>query len=240
MMRAISAVPVLLVLSLAGLAAGFLWSGGGGKDPRVAAAASDTSIGDFTPVSPPRPAPALSFTSRAGEPRHLADFRGKVLLVNLWATWCGPCVREMPSLERLQAALGDRLTVLAISEDRGGAARRRALHRRARAEASCDLSRRGFRGAIGIPSARAADDLPRRCQWRHPRHAGRRRRLGFAEDPRAGRALSAGRGYLGRHHQDSCAALRALHQSPVMKRVNRRVEAVNEGPVEEMPVKEKG
>lgn len=120
-MRAISAVPVLLVLSLAGLAAGLLWSGTGGKDPRVAAAASDTSMGDFTPVNPPRPAPALSFTSRGGEPRHLADFRGKVLLVNLWATWCGPCVREMPSLERLQAALGDRLTVLAISEDRGGA-----------------------------------------------------------------------------------------------------------------------
>jgi thiol-disulfide isomerase/thioredoxin len=120
MMRAVSAVPVLLVLSLAGLAAGFLWSGSGSNDPRVAVAASDTSVGEFTPVSPPRPAPALSFTSRDGAPRHLADFRGKVLLVNLWATWCGPCVREMPSLERLQAALGDRLTVLAISEDRGG------------------------------------------------------------------------------------------------------------------------
>jgi thiol-disulfide isomerase/thioredoxin len=119
-MRALSAVSVLLVLSLAGLAAGFLWSEAGGRDPRIAAAASDTSLGEFTPVNPPRPAPELRFTSRDGEPRHLADFRGKVLLVNLWATWCGPCVREMPSLERLQAALGDRLMVLAISEDRGG------------------------------------------------------------------------------------------------------------------------
>ena len=121
MMRAISAVPLLVVLSLAALAAGILWSDAGGKDPRVATAAGDTAVGEFTPVSPPRPAPELSFASRGGEMRHLADFRGKVLLVNLWATWCGPCVREMPSLERLQADLGDRLMVLAISEDRGGA-----------------------------------------------------------------------------------------------------------------------
>src|SRR6185437_8753104 len=50
------------------------------------------------------------------------DFKGRVLLVNLWATWCGPCVEEMPALERLQAQLGDKLTILAISEDRGGEA----------------------------------------------------------------------------------------------------------------------
>jgi thiol-disulfide isomerase/thioredoxin len=40
--------------------------------------------------------------------------------VNFWATWCGPCAREMPSLDRLQARLGDRLAILAISEDRSG------------------------------------------------------------------------------------------------------------------------
>ena len=42
------------------------------------------------------------------------------MLVNLWATWCEPCLREMPSLERLQSHLGDRIAVLAVSEDRGG------------------------------------------------------------------------------------------------------------------------
>jgi thiol-disulfide isomerase/thioredoxin len=42
------------------------------------------------------------------------------VLVNLWATWCGPCVEEMPALDRLQAQLGDKLTILAISEDRQG------------------------------------------------------------------------------------------------------------------------
>jgi len=42
------------------------------------------------------------------------------VLINLWATWCEPCLREMPSLERLQSRLGDRIAVLAVSEDRGG------------------------------------------------------------------------------------------------------------------------
>ncbi|MDE2228561.1 MAG: TlpA family protein disulfide reductase [Alphaproteobacteria bacterium] len=76
---------------------------------------------EFTPLAPPRPAPALRFTARDGTPKTLADFRGRPVLVNFWATWCGPCREEMPSLDRLQARLGKRLTVLAISEDRRGA-----------------------------------------------------------------------------------------------------------------------
>jgi thiol-disulfide isomerase/thioredoxin len=76
--------------------------------------------GQFTPVDPPRPAPALAFTSRDGKALNLTDFRGRFVLVNLWATWCVPCVREMPSLDRLQARLGGRLLILAVSEDRGG------------------------------------------------------------------------------------------------------------------------
>jgi thiol-disulfide isomerase/thioredoxin len=50
----------------------------------------------------------------------LADFKGKLALINLWATWCQPCLKEMPSLEKLQAAQPDKLIVAAISEDRGG------------------------------------------------------------------------------------------------------------------------
>jgi len=117
-MRAKRAIPVLLVLSLAGAAAGLMAAG---HWPSGARPVGDQAIGAFTPLAPPRPAPAPAFTSRDGKPLHLADFRGHILLVNFWATWCGPCVREMPSLDRLQTKLGERLTVLAISEDHGGA-----------------------------------------------------------------------------------------------------------------------
>jgi thiol-disulfide isomerase/thioredoxin len=67
-----------------------------------------------------KPAPSLAFVTLSGRPRTLEDFRGGFILVNLWATWCGPCVREMPSLDRAQAKLGDRLRILAISEDKRG------------------------------------------------------------------------------------------------------------------------
>src|SRR5689334_18918012 len=84
------------------------------SDARGDAASPPATLGQFTPLDPPRPAPALSFTERDGTPRQLADFRGHWVLINLWATWCGPCIEEMPSLGRLHAALGDHLTIVAI------------------------------------------------------------------------------------------------------------------------------
>src|SRR5439155_10293748 len=77
-------------------------------------------LGEFIPVSPPEPAPAVSFVDFAGNTVSLAEFAGKFVLVNLWATWCEPCLREMPSLDRMQRRLSDKITVVAISEDRGG------------------------------------------------------------------------------------------------------------------------
>jgi thiol-disulfide isomerase/thioredoxin len=77
-------------------------------------------LGQFVPAPQPAPAPAITLTEVSGETTDLADFRGKLVLINLWATWCEPCLREMPSLERLQSRLGNRIAVLAVSEDRGG------------------------------------------------------------------------------------------------------------------------
>ena len=74
---------------------------------------------NFAP-SEPKPAPALSFFDSEGTVRTLEDYRGKVLVLNLWATWCAPCRREMPALDRLQAELGDEgLLVMPLSMDRG-------------------------------------------------------------------------------------------------------------------------
>lgn len=66
----------------------------------------------------PTPAPDLAFNGPDGEPTTLAAFRGRTVLVNLWATWCPPCLHEMPSLDRLQGELGGSdFAVVAINID---------------------------------------------------------------------------------------------------------------------------
>lgn len=66
----------------------------------------------------PPPQPVAPFFDESGQPTTLASSRGKVVLVNLWATWCAPCVAEMPTLAALQAKYSDSdFTVLAISVD---------------------------------------------------------------------------------------------------------------------------
>ena len=75
----------------------------------------------FTVHESPRPLPKIQFENGQGEAMSLADFRGKVVLLNSWATWCAPCRREMPTLERLQAELGGpEFEVVALSLDRKG------------------------------------------------------------------------------------------------------------------------
>jgi thiol-disulfide isomerase/thioredoxin len=67
----------------------------------------------------PRVAPDTVFTSLDGKPTTLADFKGRVVVMNLWATWCAPCKAEMPTLAKLQAAYATQpVTVLPISVDR--------------------------------------------------------------------------------------------------------------------------
>ena len=69
-----------------------------------------------------RPAAEFAFTDGAGKPVRVADFAGKAVLLNLWATWCAPCIKEMPSLDRLQSELGGPgFQVVAVAQDRGGA-----------------------------------------------------------------------------------------------------------------------
>ncbi len=68
--------------------------------------------------SAPKPPPVIAFTGPDGQAASLSDFRGRTILVNLWATWCVPCRQEMPALDRLQAELGAQdFQVVAINVD---------------------------------------------------------------------------------------------------------------------------
>ena len=72
----------------------------------------------LTVASAPLKLPDLVFEDADGKPKKLSDFRGKTLLVNLWATWCVPCRKEMPALDELQGKLsGPNFEVVAINID---------------------------------------------------------------------------------------------------------------------------
>ena len=85
------------------------------------ASAATSFAENFRAAAPPEDVPELSFEDADGKPMTLADFRGRVVVLNLWATWCGPCVAEMPSLDALQARFDPKkLAVVALNEDHAG------------------------------------------------------------------------------------------------------------------------
>ena len=72
----------------------------------------------LNPVEPGRPAPEFAAYDLQGTPKSLADYEGKVILLNIWATWCPPCQQEMPSMQRLREAVPDEgFAILAVSVD---------------------------------------------------------------------------------------------------------------------------
>src|SRR5215467_12466506 len=76
------------------------------------------TLAKFQLTKPPKALPDLAFNDAEDKSLKLADYKGKIVLLNFWATWCAPCVKEMPSLDRLQAELGkDKFVVLPLSLD---------------------------------------------------------------------------------------------------------------------------
>ena len=95
----------------------------------------------FKLTTPPKPVPDLEFLDVNDQPIRLSELNGQARLINLWATWCAPCVKEMPSLDRLQAEMPrDRFLVIPISLDGPSQAQGRALLQRAEAAQSPHLS----------------------------------------------------------------------------------------------------
>ena len=84
---------------------------------QAAPSAADTGLKGVHRDSRGKPAPNVTFTDPDGKPVRLADFKGKPLLVNLWASWCAPCVKELPTLDQLARTGG--VQVLAVSQDDG-------------------------------------------------------------------------------------------------------------------------
>jgi len=69
----------------------------------------------------PKPVAPIKFEDEGGQTRSLTDFKGKIVVLNIWATWCVPCRKEMPTLDRLEAALGGPdFEVVPVSIDLGG------------------------------------------------------------------------------------------------------------------------
>ncbi len=120
------ALGVVAALGLAGVAAFYSGLGDAGNGSCSAAAKTAARMaplakGEVAAVeirSRPAPAPELAFAGPDGKPLTLADFRGRTVLVNLWATWCAPCLKEMPALDALQKAMGGPdFAVVAINID---------------------------------------------------------------------------------------------------------------------------
>lgn len=118
--------PVLIAgaLLLAAFAGVLVYRYTQGVSKTLPADASDTiSLGGqrFVRWSPPKALPTLNFVDQDGRPQTRDMFRGRVVLLNVWATWCGPCRKEMPTLDRLQAKLGSaNFEVVALSIDNDG------------------------------------------------------------------------------------------------------------------------
>ncbi len=95
--------------------------------------------------------PKTTFSADGGTEVSLDAFKGKIVILNLWATWCHPCMKEMPSLDRLAARLPvERFAVVALNEDKGGAAVAKPV-----------LERLGIRGLAfyADPDGRLSGDL---------------------------------------------------------------------------------
>jgi thiol-disulfide isomerase/thioredoxin len=103
---------------VAGAAAALYVIRGCSSNPGDLKSLAQGQMKNLTVEAAPAPAPAAPFTDAAGKTHTLAEFKGKVVVLNLWATWCAPCVAEMPTLAKLETATqGQPVVILPVSVD---------------------------------------------------------------------------------------------------------------------------
>lgn len=148
--RALSAFIVIGVVAVAALTLGYAQLLG----ERASDAGGALSI---QRAEKPRPLPDLRFIDADSRPRSLAELRGRVVLLNIWATWCAPCRQEMPALDRLQAMLGGPgFEVVALSIDRDGLPKVKQFYgelglKALRVYVATDSDVMAKLGAVGVP-----------------------------------------------------------------------------------------
>jgi thiol-disulfide isomerase/thioredoxin len=164
--------------------------------PRQAGASGDGGLSKLRETPEGRPIPeGLAFLDAEGRETGFEAFRGRGLVVNFWATWCPPCVAEMPSLDRAQAFLApEGIVVLALSSDRGGRAQVEPFYARTRLrELGIWLDPRGATGRAlgvrGLPTTilldRAGREVARlegEAEWDRPEMLAAIRRLTRGND----------------------------------------------------------
>jgi thiol-disulfide isomerase/thioredoxin len=107
-----------IVLLIVAAAASIYWFQG---DMRKVSDAPASAMAAFIKHAQPKDIAAFGFADGTGAPLDLAHWKGRVVLLNLWATWCAPCRKEMPELSKLQALMGSPdFEVVALSEDLKG------------------------------------------------------------------------------------------------------------------------
>ncbi len=118
-----------------GLAAGLIAANLSGGPAKATGPELSGHMQNFKLAPSARPRPSETWTDEAGKSVSLADFAGKVVMVNFWASWCPPCLRELPSINRLQAALGGKdFTIVALNIDQAGKPLARRLARKLKLE----------------------------------------------------------------------------------------------------------
>lgn len=139
------------------------------------------ALGNFDTESRGTTAPATGFLIEDSKEASLADYQGAGVVINFWATWCAPCVKEMPALDRLSVmADPETFRVLTLSTDRGGESVVREFYKRTEISslpvALDDKSRvaRAF-GVLGLPTTILLDGegvevgrVTGIAEWDHP------------------------------------------------------------------------